>query len=38
MEHGLRILQVIPDYIPQGAKQVVDKKIINDAIKREPLS
>jgi cell division protein FtsI (penicillin-binding protein 3) len=38
MEHGLRILQVVPDYIPQGAKQVVDKKIINDAIKREPLS
>jgi cell division protein FtsI (penicillin-binding protein 3) len=38
MEHGLRILQVIPDYIPQSATQVVHKNSDDASIKREPLS
>ena len=38
MEHSLRILQVIPDYIPQGATQNVHKNSANVSIKREPLS
>ncbi len=38
MEHSLRILQVIPDYIPQGATQNVHKSSANASVKREPLS
>jgi cell division protein FtsI (penicillin-binding protein 3) len=38
MEHGLRILKVIPDYIPQDSTQVVQKNGVNASIKREPLS
>ncbi len=38
MEHGLRILQVTPDYIPASTTQVVHKSGVSASIKREPLS
>jgi cell division protein FtsI (penicillin-binding protein 3) len=38
MENSLRILQVIPDYIPQSAAQVVHKNGDDASITREPLS
>lgn len=38
MEHGLRIMQVTPDYIPARPAQVVHKNGVSASIKREPLS
>jgi cell division protein FtsI (penicillin-binding protein 3) len=38
MEHGLRILQVTPDYIPASSTKVVHKSGVSASLKREPLS